>query len=93
MKQGEFLHSATSFDIIAHPTQNGNHELRAYINGGTRTALIVGIIENTFTIPNIFPESGVFQFDLVQPDGTLFDDGSGCPMTIEIQLHLCEPNY
>ena len=93
MKQGEFCSSDTTLDIAAEPVQNGLHQMIAYINGGVRKEPVIGITGNTFSIPNIFPESGVFQFDLKQPDGTLFDDGSGCPMTIEINAHSCAPKY
>lgn len=91
MKQGEFLSSETTLDIAAVPAQNGTHRLRAYINCGVREEVILGIIPNSFSLPNIFPESGVFQFDIIQPDGTLYDDGSGCPMTLEMNIHSCEP--
>lgn len=93
MKQGEFLHSETEFCIPAVATQNGLHTLKVYLWGAVRTVKLQGVIGKTFCLPNIFPENGVFQFDLIQPDGTLFDDLSGCPMTIEVLIHSCEPNY
>lgn len=88
MKQGEFLSSDAVLTIQALAAQTGSHELRVYIPG---TGVLICTFDATtgiaFALPNIFPELGTFRFDIIQPDSTFFDDGSGCFMWNEMLLH------
>lgn len=88
MKQGQFLSSESPVSLVSNAAQDGAHELRVYIPlGGVLTCPFTGSIGVPFAVENIFPEIGTYKIDIVQPDGSFFDDGSGCYLWVEVFAH------
>lgn len=89
MKQAESLSSEPTITLTELSAQTGTHKLIAYIPGtGARTAEFdVAAAGVSFSVPNIFPEIGTYEFDITQPDATKVDDGSGCSMWLKMIVH------
>lgn len=90
MNQGTFLSSYSEFELQSEAAQTGEHKVWGQFPGG---AIIQETFDATsgqrFTIPNIFNEDGSFNLWVVQPDGTMFEDGSDCPMSVKVMLDGC----
>ena len=90
MKQGTFSRLDTTFELSLQAAQTGTHQLTARVPGG---AVVIQDFEGTsgvvLQIPNVFPELGVFEISIFNPDDTELVDGSGCPMTIEVLFSMC----
>lgn len=91
--QGNFLHSQTTFELDVSASQTGTHTLRSHVYGGVQTEDFEATTGQPFDIPNCVGESGCYEIEIVQPDGTFFSDGSDCPMNICVELHSCKPLY
>lgn len=88
MKQGIFLSNDDFFQLDLLPVQSGVHTLTVFLNGGAVvTETFSATVGTPFVIPNIFPEFGSFSFTIMNPDRSIYDDGSGCSMTIEVLLN------
>lgn len=91
MKQGEFLSTDDPLEIEIISPSTGSFTLEAHIPGtGVRTGSFTAVTGVAFSLPNIFPEKGSFNFYIKDPGGAYIGDGSSCPMYLEVNL-ACGP--
>lgn len=87
MKQGIFYSDEQTLKLNAIADANGSHEIVAILNGGVKTEHFEAVNGMQFEVPNVFPETGVFNFDIRRPNGTYYADGSTCGMYLETRLN------
>jgi hypothetical protein len=90
MNQGSFAHNVDPIVLTEVAAQTGTNTLIVHLPGGAIVQQdFTSTIGVAFSIPNIFPESGSFRFEIIQPDGAAFDDASACSMTLDVLLLSC----
>ena len=92
MNQGIFYSDDPILKLGIAATQLGLHKINARTPGGAWVPSSFEVNSlGAFEIPNIFNEQGSFIFEIEQPDGSIFEDGSDCSMSVLIRLRGCSP--